>query len=108
MSKFLSIILVIIVLSTPVFAACRTCNVHAQSKLAKKCIISSKPRNKNNVRGNVGANYNVHGQYIGTYRIKGKRVVAYDKDGHRMGYYKRLSNGKIAKYNRYGKMVASY
>jgi len=108
MKKILSLLFTIFILTAPVFAARHSCDIYTQGRFSKKCIISTKPRNKKNVPGNVGVNYNMYGQWVGTYRIKGKRIVSYDKDGHRVGYCRRLANGKVVKYNRSGKRIASY
>ena len=53
-----------------------------------------------------GPVYDKYGRQLG-YKVKGAKLVAFDREGHRVGYYRRVGN-KILKYDRSGRMIASY
>ena len=107
MIKLFTIFTIIILFTPNVLANDDVCYYKQYSPLSGgfvnvPCEEPSKYR-KQKVRGPV---FDQYGRPLGT-RVKGAKLIAYDKEGHRVGYYRRVGN-KVLKYDRSGRMIATY
>ena len=107
MKKLFSIFTIIILFTPMCIAGDDACYYQQYSPLSGGFVsIPCEEPSKYRKKKIYGPAFDKYGRPLGT-RSKGAKLIAYDREGHRVGYYRRVGN-KVLKYDRSGRMIATY